>query len=112
MTSNNPNNQTQNVSSAPIDLNQEAKKIELKLDETEYIIKSQKSRVEEWSRVAREVLITLASIGAIGFMCYFCFQTIQSKNTSPDDKKWAQSTLTFIVGGGVGYISGKNQKDS
>ncbi|OYD95724.1 hypothetical protein CDG76_12385 [Nostoc sp. 'Peltigera membranacea cyanobiont' 210A] len=112
MTSNNPNNQTQNVSGTPIDLNQKAKNIELKLDETEYIIKSPKSKVEEWSKIGREVSITLASLTAIGFMCYFCFQTIQSNKTSSDDKKWAQSTLTFIVGGGVGYISGKSQKDS
>lgn len=115
MSSNNPNNQPQNISSQsqPIDLNNKARKVDLQLtDEAEYTIKSPKSKLEEWNKVIREGLITLASILAIGSMCYFCFQTIQSTKSSADDKKWAQSALSLIVGAGVGYISAKNQKDA
>jgi hypothetical protein len=41
------------------------------------------------------------------FSVYSCFQILNSKTASPDEKKYAQSTITLIAGGAMGYFAGK-----
>jgi len=41
------------------------------------------------------------------FSVYSCFQILNSKTASPDEKKYAQSTITIITGGAMGFFAGK-----
>lgn len=52
------------------------------------------------------LLLSVALLGlcAIGF---FCLWVLMSPTASTDDKKWAQSVLTAIVAGLIGYLTGK-----
>ena len=52
------------------------------------------------------LLVSVALLGlcVIGF---FCLWVLMSSTTSADDKKWAQSVLTAIVAGFIGYLTGK-----
>lgn len=52
------------------------------------------------------LLLSMALLGmcAIGF---FCLWVLMSPTASVDDKKWAQSVLTAIVAGLIGYLTGK-----
>lgn len=52
------------------------------------------------------LLLSVALLGlcAIGF---FCLWVLLSPSASADDKKWAQSVLTAIVAGLIGYLTGK-----
>jgi hypothetical protein len=52
------------------------------------------------------LLLSVALLGlcAIGF---FCVWVLMSPSASADDKKWAQSVLTAIVAGLIGYLTGR-----
>jgi hypothetical protein len=55
------------------------------------------------------ILLVASLIGVLGFSG-FCVYIYVSPTSSADDKKWAASIITLIVGGLVGYWSGKNAK--
>lgn len=81
------------------------------LENSDYTIKKPEDKINRFSRIIREAIILIGVLVGVGFILYFCLYILQSSSSSADDKKWAQSTLTFIVGGGVGYLTGKNKKD-
>jgi hypothetical protein len=51
-----------------------------------------------------QLSVALLGMGAIGF---FCLWVLMSPTASADDKKWAQSVLTALVAGFIGYLTGK-----
>ncbi len=58
----------------------------------------------------RDTILLIASIvGVLGFSG-FCVYIYVSPASSADDRKWAASIITLIVGGLVGYWGGKNAK--
>jgi hypothetical protein len=38
---------------------------------------------------------------------FYCFQILTSPQSSLEDKKNAQSTITLIIGGAIGYFVGR-----
>ena len=41
------------------------------------------------------------------FSVYSCFQILNSKTSSQDEKKYVRSIITVITGGAMGYFAGK-----
>lgn len=92
---NNPN-QTNSI----IDIFEVANRNNLDVD---IKLKTQKSRADyvlEFSVTAVFSVLALCIV-------YFSFQILTSKTASPDEKKNAQSIITLIAGGAMGYIAGK-----
>ncbi|OUL17663.1 hypothetical protein BV372_34865 [Nostoc sp. T09] len=104
MTSNQPNQPSSSHNNTPsqLDLNQLV--TQQKMDLT---LKPGKTNIDHF----KEIIISLIALAGIAFIIYICSTVLQSEKASADDKKWAQSTITFIVGGAVGYITGKTQRD-
>jgi hypothetical protein len=92
---NNPN-QTSSI----IDLGQIANLDKLDVD---IKIKTQKSRADYILEFS--ILSVLSGIAL--FSMYSCFQIVNSKTASPDDKKNAQSIITSIIGGVAGFVAGR-----
>ena len=66
-------------------------------------IKTQKSRADY---ILEFSILTVLS-GIALFSMYSCFQILNSKTASLDEKKNAQSIITLIVGGATGYLAGR-----
>lgn len=63
----------------------------------------------EDARHRRRKDLLLLSVALLG-MCtigFFCVWVLLSPTASADDKKWAQSVLTALVAGFIGYLTGK-----
>ncbi|MEB3309431.1 MAG: hypothetical protein VKJ02_04310 [Snowella sp.] len=93
-----PNNQgTQN---STIDLKQIADQNNL---DVELKIKTSKNRLDYFLEfMPQSVMIIILVIVTI-----FCFQILNAQTSTQDDKKFAQSMLTLIVGGSVGFVTGR-----
>lgn len=52
-------------------------------------------------------MFALLGAGAIGA---YCLWVLIEPSTSADDKKWAQSVLTAIITGLIGYLTGKSAR--
>jgi hypothetical protein len=50
--------------------------------------------------------VCLAATTVLG---YVCVGIVLSVTASPDDKKWATSLITLIVGGIIGFLTGKSR---
>jgi len=91
-----PNNPNQAHST--IDLGELAKQVDLSL-------KSNKNKnnfdylLEFFPQLITAIIVI--------FSVYSSFQILNSKTASPDEKKYAQSTITLIAGGAMGYFAGK-----
>jgi hypothetical protein len=69
-------------------------------------VKSQESPQDARHRRYKELL--LLSVGLLGICVTgaFCLWILTSASASPDDKKWAQSTVAALIG----YLTGKGTK--
>lgn len=67
-------------------------------------------RVERWKEAFKDVALFLFALGGVALIGKLCYAISQSAQASADDKKWAMSTLTLLVGGAVGYVTGKKSK--
>jgi hypothetical protein len=54
-------------------------------------------------------VISLAAIALIAGICVVC---IYIKLTASQEDKWAETTLTAIIGGVIGYLSAKSKSSS
>ncbi len=93
-----PNNQSQ--PSSIIDLNQIANQDKLEID---LKIKTSKSRSEQ----INEFLILVVISAIIFIATVSCFQILTSPQSSPEDKKNAQSIITLILGSVIGFFAGR-----
>jgi D-alanyl-lipoteichoic acid acyltransferase DltB (MBOAT superfamily) len=100
MTNPSPPSSNQPQQSSIIDLNQIANQSNLEVD---LKIKTPKSRFDQIVELVSLVIISLILLVAISY----CFQILTSPQSSPEDKKNAQSTITLIIGGAIGYFVGR-----
>ena len=73
-----------------------------------YLLKKPEDPVFRNARIFNEIVLLIFGIAIVCFMLYFCISTIQSPISSPDDKKWAQSMLTLVLGSVIGYVTRAN----
>ncbi|MFM7384019.1 MAG: hypothetical protein ACKO1W_13360 [Microcystaceae cyanobacterium] len=93
-----PNNQPQQNSI--IDLNQIANQSNLEVDLKIKTSKGLSDKITEF--------FLLVVISAILLMTiFYCFQILTSLQSSPEDKKNAQSTITLIIGSAIGFFAGR-----
>ncbi len=52
-------------------------------------------------------VVILAGVCGVAAVCMWI---VVAGASSPDDKKWATATIGTIIGGGVGYLTGKGQR--
>jgi D-alanyl-lipoteichoic acid acyltransferase DltB (MBOAT superfamily) len=97
MTNPSPPSSNQPQQSSIIDLNQIANQSNLAVD---LKIKTPKSRFDQIVELVSLVIISLILLVAI----FYCFQILTSPQSSLEDKKNAQSTITLIIGGAIGYL--------
>jgi hypothetical protein len=90
---------------SPLDLNElaQGQKVDIKVASPEDPSDARLRRFKD------AVLFITSIIGALGFGG-FCVYIYIAASSSADDRKWAASIITLIVGGLVGYWSGKNSK--
>lgn len=81
---------------------------ELLIEKADITIKKPEDPVVRDAKVFNEKVLLLFGIAVVCFMLYFCISTIQSPISSLDDKKWAQSMLTLVLGGVIGYVTRAN----
>ncbi|MBD2101913.1 hypothetical protein [Leptolyngbya sp. FACHB-261] len=98
-----------------IDLNEVASAqnltVEIKSAEHPLVMQARLTRevTDAWFGRLREFLLFVSVLSGVGVIIGFvCLPILNNPKASADDKKWATSTLTLIVSGGVGYLTGKN----
>jgi hypothetical protein len=74
--------------------------------ETRLKIQELDARHQRW----KDTILLAASVIGVLLFSGFCVYIYVSPASSADDRKWAASIITLIVGGLVGYWSGKNAK--
>ena len=64
------------------------------------------------ARVRRGKDIALFAVALMGVLAVagYCLYVLIARIGSADDAKWAAATLTAIVGGLLGYLTGRSQK--
>jgi hypothetical protein len=72
----------------------------------EVSVKVEKSEAagDAWVRRLRELVLMTCAVFGAGTFLWICFQTITNPSSSADDKKWATSIITAVVGGLVGAL--------
>jgi hypothetical protein len=80
--------------------------------ETQEELNSRLKREERtvWVGLAKEVFLFVIALVSVGLIMFLSLNIILSMTATPDDKKWATSMVTLIMGGVVGYITGKSSK--
>ena len=75
-------------------------------DGHEITVKVEKSESEGDALVRRirELVLMVCAVAGAAVFLWICYQTVTNPNSSPDDKKWATSVITAVVGGLVGAL--------
>lgn len=55
-------------------------------------------------RRTRELVLMVCAVVGAGTFLFICYQTVTNPASSADDKKWATSIITAVVGGLVGAL--------
>lgn len=93
-----PNNQP--TQKSIIDIEQIADQDKLDVD---IKIKTSKNR---WDYIL-ELMLLFVTSSILIIVLIFCFQILTTQTSTQDDKKNAQSMITLIVGGAVGFFTGR-----
>ena len=67
-------------------------------------VKPGETQKDAWARVIKDFILFLCSIGFVGALAWFCYETMRSQSASADEKKWAMSFFTGTAGGLIGYL--------
>lgn len=75
-------------------------------DGHELTVKVEKSESEGDARLrrTREIVLMLCAVAGAGVFLWICYQTVTNPLSSADDKKWATSIITAVVGALVGAL--------
>ncbi len=55
-------------------------------------------------RLIKDVCLFVAAMALVGVVVYICVTTLQSATATPEEKKWAMSSIGAATGGVVGYL--------
>ena len=61
-------------------------------------------------QLVKEGAIILGTIIGVVIFSYICIEIIRNPAASADDKKWATSIITLVVGGLIGYFTGRSSQ--
>lgn len=61
--------------------------------------------------IAKELALFIVGIVGVALIAWICTTIILDPSANPETQKWAQSILTAIVSGVVGYLIGKSTKN-
>lgn len=75
-------------------------------DGHELTLKVEKSEeaADAFVRRLREIVLMICAVGGAAIFLWICFQVVTDPKSSADDKKWATSIITAVVGGLVGAL--------
>jgi H+/Cl- antiporter ClcA len=59
---------------------------------------------ERWVRLFKDIVLFVVTIVFVSLIGWLCFHTLDSAESSPDAKRWAQSVLSAAAGGLIGYL--------
>ncbi|MDD5578559.1 MAG: hypothetical protein PHY16_04670 [Methylobacter sp.] len=59
---------------------------------------------ERWVRLFKDIVLFVAALVFVSLIGWLCFHTLDSAESSPDAKRWAQSVLSAVAGGLIGYL--------
>lgn len=55
-----------------------------------------------------EIIALCAYLGISGFVAVACLWVLADKTIAPQDKAWVGPTLTLVIGGVAGYLTGRS----
>ncbi len=59
---------------------------------------------ERYVSLFKDVVLFVTALVFVLLIVWLCFHTLDSADSSPDAKRWAQSVLSAAAGGLIGYL--------